>query len=372
MKQYFLPSSLEMWIQTQLSETGFSLQQPRPLAQSIQKMADFYIAHPTAPTPWHEPWCQQAQLAYYFPLNFLRNLRVFQELHSLHFFDQPFSWYEWGPGLGPSLEAYLQVLASHKTSLPSFLKKVHLLETSTQARTIYQHRLQKSAELFPIQWMNQWPTTLPPQSLLVFSYSLTEIKGNLPDWIWSADSIIIIDPSTQEDGRRLMALREAALSKNFQVIAPCTHHQKCPLLLHSQKDWCHDRLGWSRPSWMLEIEKHLPFKNQTLTLSYLALKRQPSFNQEKTTEQKNKFIGGAAFQTHPTRVVGDFLNEKGKTRQLICRSSEREFISFIKRATTPIEFFRGDLLNLSESIEKKGDELRPITSQVSKMNDTDL
>ncbi len=48
------------------------------------------------------------------------------------------------------------------------------------------------------------------------------------------------------------------------------------------------------------------------------------------------------------------------------------FISFIKRATTPIEFFRGDLLNLSESIEKKGDELRPTTSQVSKMNGTDL
>lgn len=356
MKYYSIPEDIEHWIDLQLKQITSSLSQPKQLAQAIKQMADFYKDNPQTPTPWSEPWCQQAQLAYYFPLNFLRNIRVFNELQSLHFFQESFSWYEIGTGLGPSLEAFLHI----QSSSPIKPLSIHLLETSKQAKSIYQERLQNHPGLNP-QWMNQIPKSLPPKSLLIMSYSLTEFD-NIPEWIWTADSIIIIEPSTRDNGRKLMQLRAEAFNKGFQVIAPCTHNHPCPLLTHSQKDWCHDRFGFERPAWMLAIENHLPFKNHTLTLSYLALKRQTQ-----ASKDKNGLVSQNSTTLTPknqARVIGDFLNEKGKTRQLICRDSEREFISFIKKSETPIEFFRGDLITLSDAIEKKGDELRPTPSQI--------
>lgn len=381
MKILSLPQELEVWMDSQLKDLSSSLSQAHALAQVIKQMADFYIENPQAPTPWSESWCQKAQLAYYFPLNFLRNLRVFQELQSLHFFQEPFHWYEIGAGLGPSLDAFLQVQQNNPASVPQEkLLGVHLLETALSAKNLYQQRLQKNYSGIKPQWLTQIPKALPPHSLLVMSYSFTELE-EIPEWIWSADSIIIIEPSTREDGRRLLQLRAQALQIGFHAMAPCTHNQACPLLTHSQKDWCHDRFGFDRPAWMLEIEKHLPFRNQTLTLSYLALKRQaPLTKQKRSTAKTSSFAPSpisphplvdspisspesphdlAPTKTNPTRVIGDFLDEKGKTRQLICRGPEREFLAFVKKSSTPIELFRGDLLNLPDSIEKKGDELRP-------------
>jgi hypothetical protein len=347
MKTYSIPLALENWIESQLQRLGASLSQPRLLADAIKRMADFYVEFPSTPTPWSERWCQQAQLAYYFPLNFLRNYRVFEELKQRNFIKTPLHWYEFGVGLGPSLEAFLEV-NPQSTALLS----TQLLERSSQAKDLCRQRLQDNHRL-QTDWVTQPPKTLKSNSLLIMSYSLTELES-LPSWFWTADSIVVIEPSTRDDGRRLMALREEALKKGFHVAAPCTHAMACPLLTQSKRDWCHDRLAFGRPEWMLKIEEHLPFRNSTLTLSYLALQRNP------TTSPA------------PVRVIGDFLEEKGKTRQLICRDSKREFLTFLTKNTgTPPEFFRGDLLKIAEPIINKGDEIRVEPSQISKVDNVD-
>ncbi len=71
-------------------------------------------------------------------------------------------------------------------------------------------------------------------------------------------------------------------------------------------------------------------------------------------------------QTDSTiRVVGDFLEEKGKTRQLICRGPQREFLTFIKKNHEPTKFNRGDILTLKCEPEKKGEELRPHPTDIN-------
>jgi hypothetical protein len=182
------------------------------------------------------------------------------------------------------------------------------------------------------------------------SYSLTELT-QIPDWMWTAEAMIIIEPSTREDGRRLLELRGAALEKNFEVVAPCTHQGPCPLFNESKRDWCHDRVFFDRPKWMIEIEDHLPFSNTTLTLSYLVLR--------KKGKDKKQETGDASI-----RIVGDFLDEKGKSRQLICRGPHREFLTFIKKSHTPLELHRGDLITIEHPIEKKGDEIRISPEQI--------
>lgn len=346
MKIYSIPPHLETWIESQLVSLGSSLKNSKELAHSIKRMADYYAENPEGQTPWAEKWCQLSQLAYYFPLNYLRNARVFGELNKLSFFNENSKWFEYGSGLGPSLEAFQQLNSRNISNL-----KVQTIERMNFPRDLMNQRFRDLYKI-PILTSTNAPKSLDPNTLLVMSYSLTELDS-LADWMWTAHSVVILEPSTRDDGRKLMQLRSAATKKGYHIFAPCTHAQDCPLLAQSPRDWCHDRLHIERPSWLINIEEHLPFKNATLTVSYLAFSK----------DLPPKKLEGKA------RVVGDFLDEKGKSRQLICRNDQREFLAFLKKNHDPKVFYRGDVLELQEPIEKKGDELRLSPENISYIKD---
>jgi hypothetical protein len=138
----------------------------------------------------------------------------------------------------------------------------------------------------------------------------------------------------------LLQRRKDLLQKGFSMWAPCPHQQACPLFENSKTDWCHDRIFFDQPAWFTAIEKHLPIKNTNLTFSYLLASK-------KTAPPVSRW-----------RTVGDLLEEKGKTRQMICRGSEREFLSWLHRDGPAPEIPRGHLIDPPESFEKKGTELR--------------
>jgi len=149
----------------------------------------------------------------------------------------------------------------------------------------------------------------------------------------------VIEPSTQDDGRRLMEVRQELIDKGFHIWAPCTHQGKCPLLTQSKKDWCHDRIHLNMPEWFLNIEKNLKFKNRTVTFSYLLARKT------------------AASAVTSARVVGDMLEEKGKTKVMICKGEEREFLSWLHRDKLKMDIHRGQLIELDFPLEAKGSEL---------------
>lgn len=59
-----------------------------------------------------------------------------------------------------------------------------------------------------------------------------------------------------------------------------------------------------------------------------------------------------------SRTVGDSLEEKGKTRQLFCRSEEREFLAWMHKEENQQTIPRGELITIPEDAEKKSNELR--------------
>lgn len=187
----------------------------------------------------------------------------------------------------------------------------------------------------------------PKSTMALFSYSLTELQ-ELPSWALDCEALFILEPSTQQDGRRLMQLREELLKKGFHVWAPCTHKENCPLLHQSKHDWCHDRVHFSAPTWFEKMEDHLPMKNKTLTMSYLLLR--------KTRPEIPK----------AARVVGDTLKEKGKNRQLICRGPEREFLAWMHKSGISQEIPRGALIEIPQSFQKVSNELR-VTSDITEI-----
>ncbi len=342
---FTLPENLQQAMAQLLLKHGTHLNDSRRLAEAVLRMSDFYIDQPEKSTPWKESWCQIAQLAYFLPLNFLRAQAVYQEALARQF-PVASEILDFGSGLG----------AGSLPWLPTYSGEVHFAENSTEAQYLHQsllHELNLQEEKQNGRWTWSSEQKFHNETVKgdrkqgrtgIFSYSLTELSA-LPRWAFELDNLILIEPSTRQDGRKLLEARRHLIEDGFSMWAPCPHQMDCPLLENSKTDWCHDRIHISMPLWFQNMEKHLPMKNQTLTFSYILASRKPA----STTTQ--------------WRSVGDQLIEKGKTRQMICRGPEREFLAWLQRYGPAPEIPRGVLLDPPESFEIKSSEIREIRTQ---------
>jgi hypothetical protein len=324
---------------------GLDLDESKKLAESVQRLSDYFIQNPGAPTPWQESWCQIAYLVYYSPLNALRLSSVFQECLRLGFFDAQEEILDYGAGLGSVTWAWdaLPVELTAHIRMTAYEQEPHP-EAQKLARTVDEVRSTLHGNQSPpYRRTVSNPDRKQNYSTATLSYSLIE-SGTLPAVALNADKIIIVEPSTRLQGRKLMELRQNMIDQGRSVWAPCVHQDQCPLLISSEKDWCHDRIHFKPPIWFLNLEDLLPMKNQTLTFSYLCLSRK-------------KRPQGAAPEI---RVVGDLLVENGKRRQLICQNSSRVFLTWMdrhwKKNQSP-QYPRGILIAPPVG-ETKGNEIR--------------
>lgn len=77
--------------------------------------------------------------------------------------------------------------------------------------------------------------------LSVFSYTLCENPESISlvkSACTNSNNILIVEPGTPLGFANILKARDLLISKNFKIIAPCTHHGACPLK-DSQDDWCH-------------------------------------------------------------------------------------------------------------------------------------
>jgi hypothetical protein len=319
---YSIPEKLQTAIAEILkSKFLLSLEDSEYLAKCVERLSEHYIRMPGEKTPWNEDWCQIAYLVYYLPLNEIRARAVIEEGQRLHFFNHLKSLQDFGAGLG-----------SGTYSLPKISKRLHI-ETSKHAQKL--HQLLGGTG----QWQSEVEKAMP-NSLLSMSYSLTELP-TLPAWAYDFHSLMIIEPATQDQGRKLMQIRADLIKEGYSIWAPCTHQGACPLLAQSKTDWCHDRVHFDQPDWFSAIENDLPMKNQTLTFSYLlASKDQPPQHE------------------NIARTTGDILNENGKSRQLVCRNENREFLAWMHRNGEPQEIPRGTLIKWPTEFTLKSNEVR--------------
>lgn len=328
-----LPDTYEPALRRALAEIGFDLDDDRKLAEAVLKLSDFYISYPEHATPWSESWAQAASLAYYFPLNYCRNRAVADEAHRLGFIGGLTSLHDYGSGMGSALHAWADMLVATGGRL------------ALEASDVSSVALDLGQALAPTDRnISRSQSAKPGTSVLVASYVFTELEEWPAGWN-DYEAVAIVEPSTQEDARRLMREREPLLSRGYHFWGPCTHEGPCPLYVHSEKDWCHDRVHFSPPAWFERLERHLPMKNRTLTYSYLLARR----------------AGPPSRLGRHARMVGDMLEEKGKTRQALCRNSDREFLAwfpqrFAKGESLSIE--RGALVSLHEGLEKRSNEIR--------------
>lgn len=325
----------------------------KTLAASALRLSNHYVSNPLERSPWQEPWAIQALLAYYHPLNLSRASTVGRRGQARQFFSGFTDLVDIGCGSGAA-SLGLRPFAP--------FERVHLFDRDhrvvERAARLHASVSNSDSELAPpaeisSRALNLQSDPLPsfsPRHLIVLSYVLTELQderesATLIRRLTSSamGGLVIIEPSTSDDARKLQRLRHTLQEAGFYIWAPCTHAEECPLLLHSEKDWCHDRTVPLKPDWWEALESRLPIKNETVTFSYLLARREPP---PKAPDL--------------ARVTGDTLIEKGKNRQLLCRSSSREFLSWFPQRLTKqladFRFERGDLFQLGDNEvgEKRG------------------
>jgi ribosomal protein RSM22 (predicted rRNA methylase) len=353
-RAYGLPESLEGLIEEKLQRYNLSLTNTKKIADAVLFMSDFYIDNPMGATPWNERFTWIAQLAYYFPLNYLRNYAVIQEMKN--YFDiQHFSKiFDYGSGLGTSSWCFKN--ENLKAPIFQFEKEIKLKHY--WENTGFHWLANKDALVKEID----------RNSLGVFSYSLTEVAETLP-LLEKFNYLMILEPSIQSDGRKLMELRQELIQRGYEIAAPCVHQDACPLLTHSKKDWCHDRIHFKKPDWFQKIEYQLPIKNETLTFSYLiAFKKN-----ERSRILKKSEIPAPDTDKKLARITGDLLKEKGKSKQLVCFNSERLFLTWLHKQIEPQEIGRGNLVYIPNNAKTLSNEIR-ITEEtpLSFPNKTDI
>lgn len=307
---------------------------PERVARDVLELSSFYLQNPGRHTPWSQPYARNAYLSYFLPLNMARLRAAMREVLRFIPLDEISEIWDYGSGIGTTQ----WVLEEIEAFTP---RPLYAIERSTEAVGIYQELLR----LRTPQWKPQFSSPARPQkgALAVFSYSFLEMQNALPDWR-EFSHLLIVEPSTRECGRTLMEWRQKFIASGMLPLAPCTHQGQCPLLLHSGRDWCHMRVEY--PGWWPELEAELPMKNRTLTYSYLLLSQTVT----------DKTWRGAA------RAIGDTLEERGKTRQMICRGEAREFLSWLHRHGEPPRIPHGALIRGVENCEPRGAELRPTST----------
>lgn len=343
-----MPEKYEPRVERALSKLGYSLTQPKKLAEAILRLSDHYQTESSI-SPWQHDWAKAAYLCYFFPLNYARARSVIMEGSKRSFFTGLDNVIDFGSGTGAAMFAAADFL-SH-----SWNERL-CYEPSPEALLLQDELNENEHDITATQ---HEPQKLKAKTLAIFSYSLNELD-QFPQQFLEAEALMLIEPSTRAHGRRLLQLRDdLILNRGFYAYAPCPHQGPCPLLNDSDRDWCHDRIAWSAPDWFKTIESQLPIKNPTLTYSYVLLKKTPP-----STYLSEKIL---------SRVVGDALAEKGKTRQLICLDSQRRFLSWFpqrldRETIAHFDFQRGDLLELETNLEERGNEIRVKQShQIAKL-----
>jgi hypothetical protein len=340
------PEQLRDDIERTLVERGYSYTRPEALASAVMRLSTFYAKNPTLSTPWRETWCQIAYLAYYLPLNWWRARHAIDRGREVGFFEDLDSLIDFGSGLG-------SVSFALSSAGLEFQKSTTWVEHASESVQLHK-KLNRPEYHSRGEWFKNISDAPKPtgSTLAVFSYSLTELK-DLPEWTTQCGAILVIEPATQSDSRRLLTLRQKLIDLGWTIAAPCTHQKPCPMLTMSQTDWCHDRVAWEQPSWLKDIERFMPIKNGTLPYSYLMARK----NHCRTTEP------------NVARLTGDLQEFKGFAKQMVCRNEDREFIAW-QRKNFKKEypaFERGLLVKISDLAEKTANEIRAKNDDIAKL-----
>lgn len=147
--------------------------------------------------------------------------------------------------------------------------------------------------------------------------------------------ILIVEPATKVASRGLMSLRDQIVEQGeFEVLAPCTGAELCPLLLEAG-NWCFSELAWDRPKALQRIDEAIGFDKNWLKCSFLLL------GHKKPVEPASRL-----------RIVSGPMLHKGVLRRYLCTKDGLRTLVAPETASFRHEIqqqLRGQILDIAPS-----------------------
>jgi len=179
-------------------------------------------------------------------------------------------------GAGPGTATW--AAANAFPSLQSFT----LLDANAALRDLALALVQSSTRLAAVRYelgdARKLLADAPEADLTIASYVVNELseseRAAFTDALWAKtkDTLLVVEPGTPAGYERIIALRARLIGNGAHVIAPCPHHNACPLVA---PDWCH----FSQRLQRSKAHKHLkgadlPYEDEKF--SYVILSRTPA------------------------------------------------------------------------------------------------
>lgn len=281
------PSALETFWLTRaatalhLPDHATVLDQIRP---DVAKLSDlFTIERPTGFGRYGDE--ERAQLAYglfFFPQTYARTRFVLAECLAANRWtpptDRPARILDLGAGLGAALLSAAHALADHTPVLCALDHSTGSLATLRELFAT-QHldvETRTGSILQPLPESESW-------DLILCSFALNEALQNEPETDLSAwirrllarlspgGLLLVVEPALESTALRLETLRDTLSTEGHGcILAPCLHHQACPLRREG-RHYCHEVRRWIAPDSTAYINRHL-FRDLTvLKFSFLAI-----------------------------------------------------------------------------------------------------
>ena len=117
--------------------------------------------------------------------------------------------------------------------------------------------------------------------LIVTSYVINELnqqdreKAIRKMWNATNQILLIIEPGTPEGFKHILQARNILLEQNANIIAPCSHNEKCPI--NPEEDWCSFYVRVARSGLQRQAKKgELGYEDEKF--SYIAFSKVSSVN----------------------------------------------------------------------------------------------
>lgn len=202
------------------------------------------------------------------PATYGVNLSVYEELQARLPSFSPKAHLDLGAGFGAAYGALLELYPDLSSTFLEKEKKI-----IEEAKKLWEDT--------PISWesliLGKQKLTHTNRDLITASYVLSELSSNKAETVLeevltlAPQVFVLIETGTPKGYELILKARNIFINGGYQVIAPCSHQEKCPL---TGNDWCHFSKRIER------LESHKALKSADLAYedekySYLIVARNP-------------------------------------------------------------------------------------------------
>jgi hypothetical protein len=150
-------------------------------------------------------------------------------------------------------------------------------------------------------------------------------------WLTPQGCLVVLEPASAAESRRVLTLRDRAVAQGWHVVAPCPGDGPCPALA-SADGWCHGEWHFERPAYIQAVDRETGLRREVLKATWFALLPAPVPPVVAADDAQGH---GSGSRRMVARVVGARTDAKGRSEVEVCADGALRRLELQTRDRTP-------------------------------------